>query len=72
MKLKNTGTTIINIGKVVILPDEIGEVTDKAYENNETVEYLIKTKRLALVKEKKKPVVEKAKAPTESSKKEQE
>lgn len=54
MKLKNLGTTVINIGKVVILPDEIGEVSGKAYENNAAINYLIKTNRLALVKEEEK------------------
>ena len=60
MKLKNLGTTVLNIGKVIILPDETVEVKDKAYENNDAVKYLIKTNRLALVKEEEK----KAKKPT--------
>ena len=51
MKLKNLGTTVISIGTVVILPDETVEVKDKAYENNPAVNFLVKTNRLALVKE---------------------
>lgn len=69
MKLKNIGTTIINIGKVVILPDEIGEVNDKAYENNDAIDYLVKTNRLAIVKENKKPAGnKKPEAPVEDTK----
>lgn len=51
MKLKNLGTTVLNVGKVIILPDETVEVKDKAYENNAAINYLVKTNRLALVKE---------------------
>lgn len=53
MKLKNIGTTVINIGKIVILPDETAEVKEKGYENNPVINYLVKTNRLELVKEKK-------------------
>lgn len=65
MKLKNLGTTVINIGKVVILPDETKEVVDAAYENNSAIDFLVKTNRLALVKEKeKKPAAKNAKPET--------
>lgn len=56
MKLKNLGTTVINVGEVVILPDETAEVSDKAYEGNAAINYLIKTNRLALVKGEEKKV----------------
>lgn len=49
MKLKNLGTTVINIGKVVILPDETADIADKAYENNAAINHLVRTNRLELV-----------------------
>lgn len=64
MKLKNLGTTVINIGKVVILPDETAEVADKAYENNAAINYLAKTNRLEIVKETKKPAGKNDKKPS--------
>lgn len=64
MKLKNLGTTVINIGKVAILPDETAEVTDKAYENNATINYLVKTNRLEIVKETKKSASKNDKKPS--------
>jgi len=72
MKLKNLGTTVINVGKVIILPDETVEVKDKAYENNAAINYLVKTNRLALVKEEakkdKKNAGKKAETPAEEPK----
>lgn len=53
MKIKNIGTSIISIGNTVILPDETVDISDKGYQNNDTINFLIETKRLALVKEKK-------------------
>ena len=54
MKLKNISSTVVSVGRTVILPDEVVEVTDRGYENNDALNFLIKTNRLALVKEREK------------------
>lgn len=61
MKYKNTGSTIINIGKAILLPDETVEVTGEGYKNNAVLEFLVNTGRLAVVKDKtaEKPTEEK-------------
>lgn len=55
MKLKNIGTTVISVGNVVILPNEVKEVKGKAYENNAAIKHLCKTNSLEIVKEEEKP-----------------
>lgn len=55
MKLKNVGVTIVSIGKTVLLPDETVEIKGKGYENNAAIDYLVKTNRLAVVKERTAP-----------------
>lgn len=57
MKLKNLTSTIVSVGKTVILPDETKEITDKCYDNNGAIDFLVATNRLAIVKDEvKKPV----------------
>ncbi len=51
MKLKNIGTSIVSVGKTVILPDETVDISDKSYQNNDTIDFLVSIKRLAIVKE---------------------
>lgn len=51
MKLKNIGTSIVSIGKTVVLPDETVDISDKGYQNNDTIDFLVSIKRLAIVKE---------------------
>lgn len=51
MKLKNIGTSIVSIGKTVILPDETVDISDKGYQNNDAIDFLVSIKRLAIVKE---------------------
>lgn len=52
MKIKNTGTTIISVGKNAILPDETVEVAATGYENNAALNFLVKSGNLSIVKEK--------------------
>lgn len=70
MKLKNIGTKVISVGKVVILPNEVGVIDAKGYENNPAVNFLIQTKRLEVVKEKaeKKASANEAKKPAKENK----
>lgn len=51
MKIKNTSSTIISIGSVVVLPDDTVEISDKAYQNNDVINFLVGRNRLAIVKE---------------------
>ena len=51
MKIKNIGTAIVSIGKTVILPDEVVDISDKSYQNNDAIDFLVSIKRLAVVKE---------------------
>lgn len=55
MKLKNIGTSIVSIGKTVVLPDETVDISDKGYQNNDTIDFLVSIKRLAIVKERAAP-----------------
>lgn len=63
MKIKNRTSSIVSIGKVVILPDEVGEVTDPAYMKNNALNFMVETGRLEIVPEAVKP-----KKPAEAAK----
>ena len=60
MKVKNIGTSVVSIGKTVILPDETAEITDKSYQNNGAIDFLVSIKRLAIAKERTAASTEKA------------
>ena len=51
MKLTNISSTIVIIGKTVILPGETAVINDPAYKDNDVIDYFIKTNRLALAEE---------------------
>lgn len=51
MKLKNIGTSIVSVGKTVILPDDTVDITEKGYQNNDAINFLVATNRLAIIKE---------------------
>lgn len=63
MKLKNLTSTIVSVGKTVILPDETKEIADKGYEKNGAIDFLVKTNRLAIVTDEKKPAKKDKKPP---------
>ena len=41
MKLKNTGNSVISVGKTVILPGESADIKEKGYQNNAVISFLI-------------------------------
>lgn len=41
MKLKNTGNSVISVGKTVILPGESADIKEKGYQNNTVISFLI-------------------------------
>lgn len=47
MKLKNKGSSIINIGKTVLLPGESAEISGKGYQDNAVISFLMKKGILA-------------------------
>lgn len=61
MKVKNTGSKIVNIGKTIILPGETAEVDD-TYKANGAVQFLIKTERLEMDQQKAAKTTKAAKA----------
>lgn len=60
MKLKNIGTSIISVGKTVILPDDTVDITEKGYQNNDAINFLVATNRLAIIKERTTPAKKEA------------
>lgn len=60
MKLKNIGTSIISVGKTVILPDDTVDITEKCYQNNDAINFLVATNRLAIIKERTTPAKKEA------------
>ena len=60
MKLKNIGTSIVIVGKTVILPDDTVDITEKGYQNNDAINFLVATNRLAIIKERTAPAKKEA------------
>lgn len=60
MKLKNIGTSIVSVGKVIILPDDTVDITEKGYQNNDAINFLVATNRLAIIKERTAPAKKEA------------
>lgn len=60
MKLKNIGTSIVNVGKVIILPDDTVDITEKGYQNNDAINFLVATNHLAIIKERTAPAKKEA------------
>lgn len=60
MKLKNIGTSIVSVGKTVILPDDMVDITEKGYQNNDAINFLVATNRLAIIKERTAPAKKEA------------
>ena len=60
MKLKNIGTSIVSVGKTVILPDDTVDITEKGYQNNDAINFLVATSRLAIIKERTAPAKKEA------------
>lgn len=60
MKLKNIGTSIVSVGKTVILPDDTVDITEKGYQNNDAINFLVATNRLAIIKERTTPAKKEA------------
>ena len=60
MKLKNIGTSIVSGGKTVILPDDTVDINEKGYQNNDAINFLVATNRLAIIKERTAPAKKEA------------
>ena len=60
MKLKNIGTSIVSVGKTIILPDDTVDITEKGYQNNDAINFLVATNRLAIIKERTAPAKKEA------------
>lgn len=60
MKLKNIGTSIVSVGKVIILPDDTVDIIEKGYQNNDAINFLVATNRLAIIKERTAPAKKEA------------
>lgn len=60
MKLKNIGTSIVSVGKTVILPDDTVDIAEKGYQNNDAINFLVATNRLAVIKERTAPAKKEA------------
>ena len=60
MKLKNIGTSIVSIGKTVILPDDTVDITEEGYQKNDAINFLVATNRLAIIKERTTPAKKEA------------
>ena len=41
MKLKNTGNSVISVGKTVLLPGESADIKEKGYQNNAVISFFI-------------------------------
>lgn len=60
MKLKNIGTSIVSVGKTVILPDDTVDITEEGYQKNDAINFLVATNRLAIIKERTTPAKKEA------------